>query len=85
MVSFTAPSGRLTRTVVDLPGSPQNPMSDDDLTAKALDCFARGISPLTPAQARALLGRIETLDHLDDMSAFSAGIAGVPAQERRSA
>jgi hypothetical protein len=32
-----------------------------------------------------LLGRIETLDHLDDMSAFSAGIAGVPAQERRSA
>ena len=84
-VSFTAPSGRLTRTILDLPGSPENPMSDADLTAKALDCFSRGVAPLSAAQARALLGRIEALDQLDDMSAFWSGLAGVPAQEPRSA
>ena len=84
-VVLTTADGKVAKTIYDLPGSPQNPMSAAELAAKAIECFSMGVAPLSATQARALLGRINTIEQLDDVSAFFAGLAGVPASDRRSA
>ena len=84
-VVLTTADGKVAKTIYDLPGSPQNPMSAAELAAKAVECFSMGVAPLSATQARALLGRINTIEQLDDVSAFFAGLAGVPASDRRSA
>jgi 2-methylcitrate dehydratase PrpD len=84
--TLTTTDGRtLTRTIVDLPGSPESPLSDADFRQKAIDCFANGVSPLSASQARALLGRIDEIESFDDISAFFSGIAGAAGRDRQSA
>ena len=85
-VSFTTKDGKkLTKTIVDLPGSPESPMSDAAMMDKALECFSMAQSPLSGTQARALLGRIQDIEQITDFSSFFGGLAGVSANERQSA
>jgi 2-methylcitrate dehydratase PrpD len=84
-VALGTSQGKLTKAIHDLPGSPQNPMSEADFAAKAVECFSSGVAPLTASQARAVLGRIEAIDQLDDVSTFFSGISGLSAHDRRSA
>ena len=62
-VTLRTAGGPLTKTIRDLPGSPQNPMSDADFAAKAIECFSSGVAPLTASQAKALISEIDTFDH----------------------
>lgn len=85
-VSLTTRDGRkFTRTVSDLPGSPQAPLTDADFRQKAIECFGSGIAPLTASQAKALLGRIDEIDMAEDISVFFSGLTGASSHERRSA
>lgn len=84
--SLTTQSGqKLTRTIQHLPGSPESPLSDTELMDKAIECFSAGVAPLSPSQARALLGRVDAIEALDDVADFFSGLAGVSARDRRSA
>ena len=81
----TTDGRKLTKTIVDLPGSPESPLPEAEFRQKAIECFANGVSPLSAPQARALLGRIEEIEKLDDVASFFAGIAGAAGVDRQSA
>lgn len=83
---LTTRDGRsFTRTIVDLPGSPEAPMSDADFTRKAVECFGTGVAPLSATQARALLGHIDDIDNIDDIAMVFGALAGASGRDRRSA
>lgn len=85
-VTLTTHAGdKLTRTIVDLPGSPEAPLSEPEFSEKALDCFSRGVASLSAPQVKALLNRIDTTEELEDMASFFTGLAGVLASDRCSA
>jgi 2-methylcitrate dehydratase PrpD len=85
-VRLTTRDGRkFDRTISDLPGSPRAPLSDAEFRQKAIECFASGVAPLTASQAKALLGRIEDLDQVEDVAGFFSGLTGASGHERRSA
>jgi len=75
----------LTKTITDLPGSPESPLSETEFRQKALDCFANGVAPLSAPQARALLGRIDEIESLADIATFFGGLAGASGRDRQSA
>jgi 2-methylcitrate dehydratase PrpD len=76
---------KLAKSIIDLPGSVKCPLSDAELTDKAIDCFGKAAAPLSASQARALLNRIAAIDELDNVSALFAGLAAVPMGARHSA
>ena len=84
-VALTTKSGVLRRRVTDLPGTPENPMSEADVRAKFLECTALGVSPLSPAQANALAARVASLEDTADMARFFSGMVGASAPAQRSA
>ncbi|GAA4322461.1 MmgE/PrpD family protein [Pigmentiphaga soli] len=75
-VALRASDGsRRERHVEHIPGSPESPLDDADLAAKALDCLQAGARPLAPAQARKLMERVARLDELADARELLAGLA----------
>ena len=50
-----------------LPGTPEQPLSDDEHRAKIAGCFASGARPMPPKQVEALLERIQSLETLASM------------------
>lgn len=61
---------RLTASLAQARGTPDAPLSDDDLRAKFRDCAARAAVPLSAAQADDLATRILTLERCDDVGAL---------------
>lgn len=84
-VALTTKSGVLRRRVADLPGTPENPMSEADVRAKFLECTALGVSPLSPAQANGLAARVASVEDTTDMARFFSGMVGASAPAQRSA
>jgi 2-methylcitrate dehydratase PrpD len=85
-IRLTTRDGRsFARTIRDLPGSPEAPLSEADFTQKAVECLGSGVAPLSVSQAKALLGRIEEIDRADDVAAFFIGLTGASGRHRRSA
>lgn len=66
----TAKHGALTRRVDHTPGTPENPLSLDDLKAKFHDCAAAGVAPMTPGQADVLIDKVLSLEEVADMATF---------------
>jgi 2-methylcitrate dehydratase PrpD len=60
----------ITRSVVAnaIPGMPDHPLSDDQIEAKAGNCFAGGPLPLSKERTALLIGRLKRLEELDRMS-----------------
>lgn len=54
-------------TVDQIPGTPQQPLSDDELRDKALDCFAQGLRPMPAQQVHRLMARVQNLEKLENM------------------
>src|SRR3546814_9551024 len=46
----TRTKGTLKRRIGQVPGTPQNPMTDTELHAKFRDCASSGAAPMTPEQ-----------------------------------
>lgn len=51
-----------------IPGTPDQPLSDDQIEEKALNCFVRGPAALQEKQAAALIGRLKNLEGLHRIS-----------------
>ena len=69
-VEVTTRDGRtLVAEVPVAPGSPGNPLSDEALVAKFLECTAHAAAPRDEATWAALAQRILTLDAFDDAAA----------------
>lgn len=80
-------SGAALRQAIDkLPGSPDRPITDDELDGKVRECLTVGPHRLTDEQAGELIARVSRLETLADMRDLLAGI-GTPAgaARRRSA
>ena len=78
----TARRGNLTRRVDHVPGTPENPMSLDDLKAKFRDCAAAGVAPMTRGRADDVIDAVLALEEAADMATFLDGApaaAGVAA------
>jgi 2-methylcitrate dehydratase PrpD len=56
--------------ITDPKGSPARPLTDEALVDKFVDCLGRARSPLAPAQARSLAGRILGLEAESDAGAI---------------
>lgn len=61
--------------VAHLPGAPEAPLPDAEVEEKFRACVGRGVDPLDPARAGALAARIRTVEEIDDMRGFFAGVA----------
>jgi 2-methylcitrate dehydratase PrpD len=62
--------GRLRRRVDKLPGSPDAPLSEEELRDKVRECMALGVRPLAPAAIERLSARVAALEELPDMATF---------------
>ncbi len=54
-------------TATVLPGTPDQPLSDEEHRAKIAGCFASGARPMPPKQVEALVERIQSLEALPSM------------------
>ena len=81
----TKSKGVLRRTVTDLPGSLEYPLSDADIKAKFHECTSLGVSPLSATQASALLARVDAIEAMQDVSRFFGGMAGAMISDQRLA
>ena len=68
-------AGSLARTIVAPPGSPQDPVTLDQLEAKWLDCLRHGAPHLDAAQAGDLFERGRRLADLPTVGPWFAGLA----------
>lgn len=64
----TRTGGEYSATATELPGTPGRPMTDAELLEKALACFSGGAQPMKLDAARRLIGRIDSLEELQDMN-----------------
>lgn len=75
-VEIATKDGRKFREHVKyLPGTPETPLSADEIDAKFRDCVAQGIDPLEADRARLLVERVRDIEGLPDMRRFFDGIA----------
>jgi 2-methylcitrate dehydratase PrpD len=61
---------RLSASLAQARGTPDAPLTDDDLRAKFRDCAARAAVPMTASQADDLASRILTLESCTDVGAL---------------
>jgi 2-methylcitrate dehydratase PrpD len=54
-------------TVERIPGTPELPLSGEELREKVLDCFAHGVRPMPAAQVRQLMARMDGLEEMADL------------------
>lgn len=66
--------GSIRRDAPHVPGTPEHPLSREELKAKVLDCVGWGPKPLGAAAAARLIERVENLHAVADMRKFFAGI-----------
>ncbi|HEX2825101.1 MAG TPA: MmgE/PrpD family protein [Burkholderiales bacterium] len=66
--------GRREHHVEHIPGSEKAPLSERDLSDKALDCLQAGPAPLDRERAERLIATILTLETLPDANALLAGV-----------
>ena len=59
-------------TVDDPRGCPGNPLTDEQLVAKFIDCAGRARNPLDTAAAASLADAILSLENCDDVGALLA-------------
>ena len=59
---------QLTQHAAHTPGTPDNPMSLDDLKKKFADCAASGVKPMTAAQCKNAIERLLAIDAVEDMT-----------------
>jgi len=64
----TRGGAELAATVEALPGTPARPMTAAELRVKALACFGGGARPLASTAAARVVGRIETVEALKDIT-----------------
>ncbi len=68
----------LTNETNDALGCPARPLDEPHLLAKFTDCLSRSAQPLMPEAARALAGRILSLEQCSDVGALLVGITSMP-------
>lgn len=70
-VNVTTRDGQvLTRTVDQMPGGSQLPLSPAEACQKAVDAFQHGENGMSAGQVERLLERVRTIETVDDMSRF---------------
>ena len=57
-------------TVTEIPGTPGQPLSDEQVRAKAIACFTSGPYAMSSLQAEQLIARIDTLEQFENMQNF---------------
>ncbi len=62
--------GEIRRRMTQVPGTPENPMSDAEHQAKFLECTSSGPHRLTDAQSAVIAARVMGIDEIADMSGF---------------
>ena len=62
------------RQVDEIPGTPENPMTEAELLEKFHACTALGVAPMTEAASVELARRIAALEESDDVSTLFDGI-----------
>lgn len=70
----TRKHGVLKRKVSVLPGTPQQPLSDDELGDKVKECFAMGVAPLDAARIARLRERVAEIEQVKDMAEWTHGL-----------
>ena len=70
----TCAGAELQTRIEHVPGSAETPMSDEEITLKARQCFALGVRPLSPAQCRTILDRVLQLEDVADMATLFHGV-----------
>lgn len=73
---------RLREQVDELPGTPLAPLSDAEVEAKFHACAGRGLDPMEPARANALIERVQSVEQLVDMREFFHGITQSRGEQR---
>lgn len=68
----TAGGQEFTRRIAAVYGHPSNPITDQDLRAKFLDCMQYARNPVSTEQSNALFDAILGLDSIVDISEISA-------------
>jgi len=64
-------SGELLSCTVDkIPGTPAQPLNDEQVRTKAMACLTSGPFAMTEAQARKLIARIDAIDQFENMQEF---------------
>lgn len=67
-VAFATDKGIFEGTALSIPGSASNPLTEDDVLAKARTCFAYGARPLATAAAERLIQKVLAFEAIDDVS-----------------
>lgn len=63
----TRSGARHTLTIKELPGSPENPLSRQEILSKAEQCFSLGARPLNLARIHAIIDMVQTFDEISDI------------------
>lgn len=63
---------RLRRRVEALPGSPESPLSAEEVSGKVHDCMRRGVAPLSASAIRVLIRTVTEIELLDDVTRLFA-------------
>ena len=67
MTVRTREGRQLEATATALPGTPEQPLSDEEHRAKIAGCFASGSRPMPPKQVETLIEKIQSLETLASM------------------
>jgi len=67
--------GLLEKHVEHIPGSPESPLTAEDLQSKIRECALEGVSPLGTERGELLCARIDRVEDAADMAEFFSGIA----------
>lgn len=70
----TKSQGMLSLRVEHVPGSTEAPLSESEVKAKFEECFRLGVRPLDSSQIAELIARINSIEHVPDMSKVFDGI-----------
>lgn len=60
----------LSCTVNEIPGTPAQPLDDEQVRTKAMACLTSGPYAMTDTQARKLIARIDEIDQFENMQEF---------------
>jgi 2-methylcitrate dehydratase PrpD len=79
-VEIATQDGRTFREHVPyLPGTPETPLSADEVQEKFTSCTGLGVDPLEADRARLLMDRVRGIESVRDMRAFFDGISRTAA------
>lgn len=70
----TKQHGELRLKVENVPGTPEHPLTEDELQSKFRECVTQGPTALSDSQIAAIVGKIRNVENVPDMAAFFDGI-----------